>query len=122
MAIAAIPSGTDNVDDIFDRDLISSGNPGLSGRTAIQSTAFLKKPASRCRMNSTIDATASEEGGICGVDDGINTDHFCDVTLSGTNDCVALFHNKSPIFIKVFQLSANTILSAPHASETVLFT
>ena len=54
------------------RELVSSGDLGAAGLTAIQGAAFGEQLGSRGTMDRAIDPAAAEQRAICGVDDGVN--------------------------------------------------
>ena len=54
------------------RKLVSSGDLGAAGLAAIQRAAFGKQPGPGRAMDGAIDAATAEQGGIGGVDDGVN--------------------------------------------------
>ena len=66
------PDGTDRVDDVAAWKLVGSCDPRLPCRTAAQGAALLQQsPASRT-MYGSVDATATQEAVVGGIDDRID--------------------------------------------------
>ena len=54
------------------RQLISQGDFGVAGLAAMERAAFGQQFGAGRAMNRAIDAAATEQGRIRGVDDGVN--------------------------------------------------
>jgi hypothetical protein len=69
---SAMPDRTDRMNDIPRRQAVPLGDFGVTGRTAIERAAFGQKLRPRGAMDGAVDAPATEQRAICGVDDGVN--------------------------------------------------
>jgi hypothetical protein len=60
------------MNDMPRRKPVTLGNFGIAGRAAAKRAAFGEQLRSGGAMDCAIDASSTEQRGICGVDDGIN--------------------------------------------------
>src|ERR1700722_4429277 len=70
--VAALPDRTDGMDHIPRREQIAACDFGVAGRAAMERAAFRQKLRPRRAMDRAIDAAATEQRRIGGVDDGVN--------------------------------------------------
>jgi hypothetical protein len=69
---AAMPYRTHGVNHVPRRQLVTLGDFGVAGLAAMEHAAFGEKPGPGGAVDGAIDATAAEQRGIGGVDDGVN--------------------------------------------------
>ena len=69
---AAVPDRADGMNHMPRRQSISRSDFGVAGLAAMQGAAFGEKPGPGRAMDRAIDATAAEQRGVGGVDDGVN--------------------------------------------------
>src|SRR5262245_37538532 len=65
-------NGTDRMDHILRRQIVSPGNLRVAGLATTQSAAFFKQFRPGCAMDCPIHAASAEKRGIGGIDDRIN--------------------------------------------------
>jgi hypothetical protein len=68
------------VDDVLRGQAIAARDLRLAGLATTEQPALMDQVRSSCAMDGAIDATTAEQGGIGGIDDGINVKPG-DVTL-----------------------------------------
>src|SRR6266404_534585 len=71
-AVSPVPHRADGMNHMPCRKPVTPGDFGVAGRTAMQGAAFGEKLKAGRAMDGAIDATAAEQGGVGGVDDGVN--------------------------------------------------
>ena len=84
LALAAVvPNRTNGMNHMPGGQLIRQGDLGSAGLAAMERAAFGEKPGPGGTMDRTVDATPTEQGCVCGVDNGVNAqcreigdDHF----------------------------------------------
>ena len=69
---AAVPDWTHGMDHMLRRQPISAGDFGVAGRAAMERAAFGEQFGAGAAMDRAIDAAATEQRRIRGVDDGVN--------------------------------------------------
>jgi hypothetical protein len=69
---AAMPDRSDGMNDMRCGQTIALGDLGIAGRAAAKRAAFGEQLRPGRAMDCAIDAAATEQRGICGVDDGVN--------------------------------------------------
>jgi len=72
-ATAIIPDGSDRVNHMTCRQTICRGDFGAAGLAAAERAALFEKLRPGGTMDGSINPTASEQRGVRGVDDGVNT-------------------------------------------------
>ena len=72
--LAALPDRPDGMDDMGGREPIAPGQPRLARRTTADRTAFREKPGPCGTVDRPVDAAAAEQRGICGIDDGVDSE------------------------------------------------
>ena len=70
--LSAVPDRTDGMNHMAGRQTVSTADFGFSGIAAVQQTAFRQKLRPCRAMDRAIDAAATEQRRIGGVDDGVN--------------------------------------------------
>ena len=70
--VAAVPDRPDRMNHMLCRQPVSSGDFGIAGGTATKRAAFGQQFGASRAMDSAVDATATEQRRIRGVDDGVN--------------------------------------------------
>jgi hypothetical protein len=67
-----MPDRPAGVDHKFGGEAVAPSDPSLAGRAASEASALLDKAGAGRPMDGAVDAPAAEEGGACGVDDGVD--------------------------------------------------
>src|SRR3954453_12419731 len=67
-----MPHRADGMNDVLCGQLVTLRDLRVAGMAAIQGRALVHKFAAGCAMNGAIDAAPSHEGGVGGVDDGVD--------------------------------------------------
>ena len=68
----AAPDRPDGMNHVPGGQSISRGNFGPARLAATERATFIEEVGTGGPMDRTVDAPASEQGRICGVDDGVN--------------------------------------------------
>ena len=71
-AASPVPDRPDGMNHVPRRQPETPGDFGVTGRTALQGSAFGEKLRPSRAMDGAIDATAAEQRGVGGVDDGVD--------------------------------------------------
>ena len=69
---AVVPDRTNGMNHMPGGQLVTQGDFGPAGFAAMERAAFGEKPGPGGTMDRAIDATPAEQGGVRGVDDGVN--------------------------------------------------
>src|SRR5512133_410049 len=110
--LAVFPDRTDCVDDMPGGQIIAPGELGVAGFAAAQSGAFLQQPRPGGPVNGAVDATATQQGVVGGIDDGIH----CQGGDVGLNNFDGSFHR---FLISGFRGFASRFYSAPAAGSAM---
>lgn len=99
---AAMPDGTDGVDDMTRRQLISPRDACFSGRASAEATAFVSQAPSGGAVNGAVDATTTQQGTVGRIDYGIYGEPG--------NIALANLHvqHRSPFYNSALSLAADT--------------
>ena len=73
------------MDDVTGLEVVAAGDFGLAGAAAIEHAAFGQQLVSCGAMNGTVHTATAEEGGVGGIDDGIDVEGG-DVGLESCED------------------------------------
>src|SRR5689334_995238 len=71
-AVAAVPDRPDRMDYMLCRQPIAFGDLGAAGLAAAKDAALFEKPRAGAAMNRAVDAAATKQRRVGGVDDGVN--------------------------------------------------
>src|SRR5713226_4208275 len=72
ITLAAVPDGSDGVNDPFGPKAISFGDLGFAGITSIERPTFFRELGAGGAVNCSIDASAAQETLVGGVDNRID--------------------------------------------------
>ncbi len=85
---AAIPDWADSVDHVTRRKPVAFGDFGVTGFAAMEQSAFGKQLRAGSAVDSSVYASAAEQGAVGGVDDGV----YCESGDVGFEDGDAVRH------------------------------
>jgi hypothetical protein len=71
-APATMPDRADGMDHMFGLQSVPAGDLGVARLAAAECAAFVKQFGPRCAMDGAVNAAATQQGRIGGVDDGVN--------------------------------------------------